>query len=280
MARSRRRLGLVFYVTALVALAVLLTIPFWQTAIEQTSAWRLSRRLGSPDETVRRAAADGLVQLGPAASPWVIRAMSDPDARVRVVACSLVVRSAPEAGMIPLAALEAVVADADPSVRVAAVGQLDALISRYGSPDNSSVRDRALRTLCGALQDESPQVRAAAGWALFNVGPNAKAAVSALDQALNGADKSLRVIAAEVLFRIDPAASRPRVADAMGALIADQTIGVNHWRVLHILVRAQGEDATVAMLVPLFANRDRGTSMQAINDLITHCATPRPSDPN
>ena len=125
------------------ALVVLLTIPFWQTAIEQTTAWRLSRRLGSPDETVRRASADGLVQLGPAASPWVIRAMRDRDARIRIVACSLVVRTAPEAGTIPLAALEAAVADADPSVRVAAVGQLEALISRYGSPDNSSVRDRA-----------------------------------------------------------------------------------------------------------------------------------------
>ena len=271
MARSRRRFGLLFYVTAILALCVLGSIPFWQAGFEQASAWRLSRGLRDPVEAVRQSAAERLVQLGPAASPWVIQAMRDPDARVRLVACSIVVRTADDAADIPLHALLGAVADGDASVRLATVGQLEAFISRYGSPEEGKAREQALGAICTALRDASAPVRVAAGWALSNLGSKATSAVGELDEALNGVDKSLRVIAGEALLRIEPIASRPRVAAAMSLLLADQTIWLDHWRAVQILIRAQGEDATAEMLVPLLENRDRATSMQATHDLLLQC---------
>ncbi len=78
MARSHRRFGRLFYGTATVALILIASVPFWRTGIEQLSAWRLAQRLHDPVEAVRRQAAEGLVQLGPSATQWVIRTMRRP----------------------------------------------------------------------------------------------------------------------------------------------------------------------------------------------------------
>jgi HEAT repeat protein len=272
VARSRRRFGVLFYLTTIVALVVLVSIPFWHIGIEQWTAWRHSRKLHDPVEAVRGEAAQGLMQLGPAASSWVIRAMRDPDARVRLLACSMLVRTAPDAAAAPLRALLAAVADSDVAVRVAAVGQIAAFSARYGSPSESGAREQAVRALCSALGDGSPQVRHASAWALYTIGPNAASAIGELDRALNGADKSLRVVAAEALMRIDPSTTRPRVIAALRLLLADQTVTFDHWRAVQILIRAQGEDATAALRVPLLKNKDLATRIQAMNDLIMHCA--------
>lgn len=272
MARSRRRFGLLFYMTAIVAVDVLGSVPFWQTGVEQFGAWRLSRNLHNPVEAVHSRAVEGLAQLGPAASPWVIRAMRDPDARVRLLACSILVRTAPDTAKVILDAALAALADGDPAVRIAATGQLEAFITRYGSPSDSRTREKAVRALGAGLGDESPQVRRACGWALFNLGPKATSAVVDLDRALDGGDKPLRVTVAEALMRIDPSAARPRVIAALRSLLADQSIPRDHWRAIHILTRAQGEDATAVLLVPLLENEDRATKIQATNDLITQCA--------
>jgi HEAT repeat protein len=149
-------------------------------------------------------------------------------------------------------------------------------MARFGSPSNSSTREKALRALCAALGDESTQVRSAAGWALSNLGPKAASAVVDLDRALDGADKSLRVTAAEALMRIDPSATRPRVIAALRLLLADQSIP-EHWRAIQILTSVQGEDATAALLVPLLENR--ATRIQATHDLITQCANAKPLRP-
>ena len=271
MARSRRRFGLLLRVTAIVALVVLFSIPFWPSAIEQSTAWRLSRRLHDPDGEVRRSAAEGLVQLGPAASFWVIRAMRDPDARARLAASSILVRTAPDASERPLNALLDAVSDGDAAVRLAAVAQLELFIARYGAPTDSDARERALRALCASLRDPSPQVRVAAGWAFFNLGPKAKSGVCELDRALNGADKALRVVAAEALMRIDPAATRARVAASMRMLLTDQSIPSEHYRAVQILTRAQGEDATADMLLPSVKDNDHGKRVQAIDMLLMHC---------
>ena len=175
VARPRQQLGLLFYMTAIIALVMLVSIPFWQMAIEQSQAWRLSRRLHDPVETVRRAAAEGLVQLGPAASSWVIRAMRDPDARVRLIACSIVVRTAPDAAERPLGPLLGAVSDSDSSVRLAAVGQLEALIARYGSPADSSAREKALGALraasrCGAAGPHGGRLGPRQPWSESHVG--------------------------------------------------------------------------------------------------------------
>jgi HEAT repeat protein len=272
VASPRRRFGVLFYTTAIVALVILVSIPLWQTGVEQSRAWWLTRRLHDPVEDVRRTAVYELVQLGPAASPWVIRAMRDPDARVRLIACSIVVRTAPDAAKRPLGALLGAVSDGDSSVRLAAVGQLEALIFKYGSPSENSAREKALHSICAALRDTSPQVRAAAGWALFRLGRKAKSAIPELDQALLGADKPLRVVAADAMLRIDPSATRPHIAAAMRELLTDQSIPHDHWRAVRNLALAQGADATAAMLVPLLKDKDIGTRHQAIYDLIQHCA--------
>ena len=75
----------------------------------------------------------------------------------------------------------------------------------------------------------------------------------------------------EAMLRIDPSATRPRVAAAMRELLTDQSIRLSHWRAVRNLALAQGEDATAAMLVPLLKDKDIGTRHQAIYDLIQHC---------
>ena len=43
MPRDRRRFGPLFYLTAIVALIAVASMPFWETGIQQYRAWRLSR---------------------------------------------------------------------------------------------------------------------------------------------------------------------------------------------------------------------------------------------
>jgi hypothetical protein len=81
MARSGRRFGPLFYLTLFAALVVALSVPFWPTAIVQGRAWRLSRQLLDADPATRQEAAQSLVQLGPTATSWVIRAMHDDNPR-------------------------------------------------------------------------------------------------------------------------------------------------------------------------------------------------------
>jgi HEAT repeat protein len=121
MALVRRRFGPVFYITTIVALVVAISIPFWPTAIEQWRAWRLSRQLRDPSEAVRREAAQGLVQLGPATTPYVTWAMRDPNPQVRLLACSILPRIAHDRPDRTLDALLAVLKDSNVSVRCAAV---------------------------------------------------------------------------------------------------------------------------------------------------------------
>ena len=123
MARARRRFGPLFCLTMILAVILLASLPFWEAGIQQFRAWQLSLRLHDPDEAVRRDAAEGLVQLGPAAAWWVVRALKDPDPRARVLACSVAGRTITDARE-PAEALLAAVHDPDASVRAAAVGQL------------------------------------------------------------------------------------------------------------------------------------------------------------
>ena len=117
MARSRRRFGPLFYLTAGLAVLAIASIPLWAPGIQQFGAWRLTRRLHDPAEPVRREAAEGLVQLGPAATWWVIRASRDPDVRVRILSCSILGRALTDGDQRPAEALLAAVRDGDASVR-------------------------------------------------------------------------------------------------------------------------------------------------------------------
>ncbi len=267
MKSSRWRFGPLFYGTCVVAALLLISRPFWQMGAEQFRAWRLVGQLRDPRESSRRQAADGLVQLGPAARPWVLRAMRDGDAQVRRRACSILVRTALDCPEEALAALRVAAKDSDPAVQVNAVDQLELFIIRYGSAPETDFREKALR----ALGDGSPQVRRAAAWVFWNLGPTARSAVGDLDRALDGPDKSVRVIVGQALLRLDKPATRSRVVTALSPMLTDQSIRLDHFRLVRVLILAQGEEPTAAMIIPLLKHPDLATRIQALNDLVTQC---------
>jgi HEAT repeats len=184
MARSGRRFGPFFYLTLFGALLVVLGVPFLPTAIVQVRAWRLSRELRDPDPATRQEAAQSLVQLGPTATSWIIRAMHDDNPQVRLVACSALVRTDPDHPERTKDALLAACADGDASVREAAIGQLELLFHLRSEIPRSDVKERVLRALRSALADGSPQVRMAAAQTLLSLGSAATSAVVDLERPL------------------------------------------------------------------------------------------------
>jgi HEAT repeat protein len=191
MARSDRRFGPLFYPTLFAALVAVFSVPFLPTAIVQGRAWRLSRQLRDPDPATREEAAQSLVQVGPAATSWIIRAMHDDNPQVRLVACSALVRTDPDHPERTKDALLAACADGDALVREAAVGQLELLFHLRSGIPRSDVKERVLLALRSALADGSPQARMAAAQTLYSLGPAATSAVVDLERALDGPDLGL-----------------------------------------------------------------------------------------
>ncbi len=150
-----------------------------------------------------------------------------------------------------------------------------------------------------------PRVRNTAGLALWNMGPSAISAAGDLDRALDGPDRSVRVLAAMTLLKINDrdannvsqsrlslrertsfrgakgdndsrpgpkrTDSRPRVAAAMTSLLADHSDPFNHWRAVHTLKDAIGEEALAAKLVSFLKDLDTTVRHGAMDDLKTHC---------
>ena len=106
-----------------------------------------------------------------------------------------------------------------------------------------------------------------AGWTFWSLGPKARSAMSDLDRALDGPDKALRVMAGDALLRIDRKAARARVIAALAPLVTDKTIRLEHFRLIRVLIDAQGEERTAAMLIPLLKNPDLEIKLQAVYDL-------------
>ncbi len=267
----------------------------------------LAHRLRDPVESVRRRAGEQIVQLGSPATSWVIGAMHDPNAVVRRLACSILPRTVPEKADQAVAALVTAARDSDASVRAAAVEQLGPFVSSGPLRTGAASREAALRAICAALEDKAARVRNAAGLALWNLGPLANLAVVDLDRALDGPDRSLRVLAAMTLLKINdrdannvpqsrlslrertsfrgakgdndfrPAPkrtdSRLRVAAAMTSLLADHSDSFNHWRAVHTLKGAIGEEALAAKLVSFLKDQDTTVRHGAMDDLKTHCPT-------
>jgi HEAT repeat protein len=266
----RRRFGRLFYATAGLAVVLLGSQPFWEPARQRYRAWQLTGQLHDPTAQVRDGAAAELMQIGPAATWWVARASRDPDVRVRLLCCNILERLATIGDEAAAEALLAEARDADPSVRAAALSQLPSVVGP-GAGGEAGPKGRALRSMGTALEDPDSQVRQAAAWALARLGPKARPAVPELERALEGPDKALRPLVANLLLDLDPEAMRPRVIAALSKLLADTSIPLDHWRLISVLVAAQGQDATAAMLIPLLRDRDYGVRSQAINDLVTHC---------
>jgi len=260
-------------VTGLVALVAVVSMPFWPAAHEQWTAWTLSRRLRDPVESVRREAAERLVQLGAPATSWVIAAMGDRSPVVRRLACSILPRTVPEKAGPAVAALAAASRDSDASVRAVAVEQLGTFVTGGPLRTEAASRDAALRAICAALDDKAPRVREAAGRTLWDLGSLAKSAVGDLDRALDGPDRSVRIYAAMTLLKFDRTAAQARVAATLTPLLEDQSAPFNHWRAVHTLKNAIGEEALAAKLVALLKHQDPATRRGALNDLTNHCPT-------
>ena len=271
MTRIRRRFGPFFHVTVVAALATLASMPFWSVAVEQWQAWTFSRQLRGSTAAVREEAADGLVRLGPAATSWVIRAMGDPDAKVRLLACSILPRTDPDHPEPALDALAAALKDGDASVRKAAADQLWLATGALAARAGVETRGRVVGALRAALGDQAKDVRSAAAIALGAFGQSAKPAVVDLDRALSGPDPALRVFAAQALLRIDPSGSRPRVLSALRAMLADPSGSWEGWRVVQTLKAETGEDGAAAALIPLLEHKDMGIRHGAIYRLIDQC---------
>jgi HEAT repeat protein len=228
-------------------------------------------RLRDKTEPVDRVATQGLVQLGSTARPWVLRAMRDSNPQVRRLACSILFQTAPDRASEALEALLVAVKESDASVRAAAVGQLEFIVSGHGSAPDASLRERALRALGASLGDDSSPVRETAVWAFWRLGPVARPVASDLDHALDGPDKQLRILAGWALLRIDAEMHHARVVAALSPMLTDQTIRFDHYRLVQVLVEAQGQDSTATMLIPLIKHPDIATRIQAINDMTRQC---------
>jgi HEAT repeat protein len=272
MKRTHRRFGPLFYVTAGITLAVFISRPFWNTASEQWTAWRLSRQLLSTKAPERREAAEKLVQLGPAATSWVIRATRDRDPQVRELACSILLQTMPERPDEALAALLVAARDSDAAVRKSTVTELEHFMGRFGRSADPVVVDRAIRALAEALGDASPQVSLQAAMGLLAAGPKARPAIGALERALASPYRGLRVWAADALLSVDADSTRARVVAAMAPLLKELPMTLEHYKAVEILKRAQGADSTAAILIPLLKDADRQIRMTAIEDLTTHCS--------
>jgi HEAT repeat protein len=260
-----------FYVTLGVTLLILVSTPLWPTAIEQWTAWGLSRQLRASDEATQIAAADGLVQLGPAAASWVLSALRDPDPKVRERACSIVARTVtgrPDAAVL---ALVVSLGDGDASVRSAAAAQLGSVLSSV-APPSAPARSRGVEALGAALRDVAEPVRSAAVWALWSLGPAARPAAGELERALDGPDRSLRIIAGMALQRIDPAGTRARVLQALEALVSDPNIRMQRFRLFQALREVEGPEDTAARFIALLKDPDAKKRGTAIWDLTNFCS--------
>lgn len=171
----------------------------------------------------------------------IVARLRDPDARVRLAAAAALVAADAKRADTAVPVLAELAFNPEQDVRVEALGGLKqlgpaarpavpALLRRVRSGDTDTrlaaaeALKQADRTtwrsfvpvFVTALKSESQWVRQRAITDLRDTGPDARAALSALRERFTDADAMNRVLAAEAVYRIDPAA----VADAVGCLIA------------------------------------------------------------
>ncbi|AMK10284.1 HEAT repeat domain-containing protein [Pseudodesulfovibrio indicus] len=166
----------------------------------------LIRAMTDPSARIRRGAVIGVaLQPAPAlADDGLLRALRDDDATVRSLAAHTLARiGEPVAGD-----LAALLGDPDDKVRVAAALAL----SRMGTG--------AIPALCSALDSPDPAVTAKAAWLLGALGSDGLPAVPALTRALGTSDMRLVHVLAETIDLIGPA---PAMACQELALIGLRT---------------------------------------------------------
>lgn len=227
MARPRRAFGPLFYATVVVSLGLLGGYGGWVVWQSAARAWEtrgLVRQLGDPSSQVRWRASGQLAQIGTDAVPAVVRALKDPDARVRLMACKTLPSLDPDAeSAVP--GLVDLLRDPEPKVRRAAVLDLGfiyhaSFVAENGFGHWSREIVRALRT---SLHDNDDRVRRVSAEALIYCGANAHSALAELTDALSDKSGDVRLAAARTLLQVDDR-SRENVITALRELVWDLAI--------------------------------------------------------
>jgi HEAT repeat protein len=236
-----------------------LAVPFLIEALES----------GKPE--IRRHAAQLLGSIGRdarAAVPALIKALSDPDARLRVAAVYTLGRAAGEHGLAQLRRRSGLPprdgdegdATAVPAL-VAALRDSDQFMRGYAADALASigpVAKDAVPALLAALNDprdeEHLHARYKAALALAQIGPDAKVALPALVKALGDEERSVRYAAASVLcgMRADAAEAAPALIKLLGSdysMFGDSRSGMRAsimdigTGVIPALIEALGDDS-------------------------------------
>lgn len=201
----------------------------------------LVRAVEDRDASVRLAAAQGLgvAEAGPKAVQALQRATNDPDGKVRVVALFGLWIITREEG--PLAQIAEALKNGIPDVRRQSAAALGAVHNRKTipmllpalqdlDPEVRSGAAHSLRLVCGMIRGEAKEsiadlaaalanpdaeVRQSLAGALAGIGPDAKAAVPALIQALKDAEASVRATTAYALGQIRSKTAVPALTEAL-----------------------------------------------------------------
>lgn len=155
----------------------------------------LAIALNDPDAHVRTKAAFVLGDLGGAARgavPTLVRRLDDRDSLCRYAVIVALGKIGPHAH-IAVERLCRVLNDGDVSNRIEAARALFRIAKNISG----------VAVMCDALKDQSATNRYSAAMVLGEYGSEAKAAIPALSAALNDNEASVRVYAAEALWRID-----------------------------------------------------------------------------
>src|SRR5262249_52879361 len=151
-----------------------------------------------PDVGARRAAAEALEGLGPAAQSAessLVQALGDEDLFVRWVAMRALCRLPHLDTALAGPAISRLVRDSDLDVRIAAARSLGVL--RCSRPE-------AIEALCRAVNDREPALQVAAIQALAAIGPPARCAIPSIAEGMTTPDPRVRAAAAAGLAAFGP----------------------------------------------------------------------------
>jgi hypothetical protein len=250
----RPQLGRGVYATLILAILIL-TITYggmaiWPRLDDYRTMRALDRRWhdASLPAAERARAAGLLAEFGPDAAPYLLAAVHDADGQMRERAYIYLGGIDPlpeEAAGVCLAALKE---DREPRARAAAAESLGvvAFACRQARPDR---RLLIIESLVAAGHDGSPLVRSAAMRAMIN----ADAAGVDPSPWLEDPERSVRLVAAEATFRLDPA-HKARTVPVLQSLIlqADPARPVAVGRPLSLLLRV--DQSACRGLVPTFVS--------------------------
>lgn len=176
--------------------------------------------LEDTSEVVRKAAAQALQQIGPAAGvavPALIAHLSDPSEDMRCACANALERLGGEFAAPAVPALAALLQDANTSVQKAALAALGQL-GPHAEP--------AVPAIIECLQSTSESVRFAAAAALEHLGPSAASSVPTLLRCLQDSNVGVRTVAATALGQLGIYVDSLAPSEALRARLLDSHEGV------------------------------------------------------